>query len=409
MCSAKASPAPIWELNEQSLANATLTGSVILEGGAVQLDDKNTITLPEGLLQAGADFTIELNVQKPAETVPGQEIFLVSDTKPDQKQGLQVRYYPPSYNALVIQDNGNRSVEDRGFLDDKPHKLSLVIKGGQMSVFRDGFLKAMTADISKGSKPYTFGGGEDALVEPYLFSEIKVYDQAIFPQGFDASGDRMVNYSGEGYMLQRVKIEDSELPRILVVGDSISMGYRRYITAHFKDRAYVDYWVGGHWFGETARGENSPAKVAWDGVLSNGPYDVISWNAMTLHMWNGYPGRTNEETYPANMTEVVDHLLASAPDTEFIWVRCTPWRTTPESGQAGLDPSRNDRIVRLNTVTDAIMRERNIPIIDTYTLTLDRFDTLKEGSQDAVHWPASVNEEMAEMIIEEIEKQLAQP
>ncbi|WPJ96084.1 SGNH/GDSL hydrolase family protein [Coraliomargarita algicola] len=407
MCSAKASNSPVWELSEEALAESTLTGTVVLEDGYVELSDQDTITLPDGLLKQGEDFTVELSVLRPEETVSGQEIFLVSDVGAEDEQGLQVIYYPPSYNALVINDSGNRCVEDRGFLSDRSHKLSLVVKEGQMSVFRDGFLKAMTAGISYGSKPYTFGGSKDELGSKYRFSEIKVYDQAIFPEGFDGSGDRMINYSGEGYLMQRVRIENPDLPRILVVGDSISMGYRRYITAHFEGRAYVDYWVGGHWFGETARGENSKAKVAWDGVLSNGPYDVISWNAMTLHMWNGSPGRCNEETYPANMTEVVDHLLASAPDTAFIWVRCTPWRTTPESGRAGLDPVHNPRIVRLNAVTDAIMRERNIPIIDTYSLTLERFDTLREGSKDAVHWPSSVNEEMAEMIIEQMEKSLS--
>ena len=97
--------------------------------------------------------------------------------------------------------------------------------------------------------------------------------------------------------MQRSDIKDPALPRILVIGDSISMGYRGFITKHFKGKAYVDYWVGGGWLDpDSVKDRNSKVKKSWSGVLSNGPYDVVSWNAMTLHMWNGTPGRCLEDS-----------------------------------------------------------------------------------------------------------------
>lgn len=231
---------------------------------------------------------------------------------------------------------------------------------------------------------------------------LRIYDVALAPTGFDPSTGVMRNISGEGYHMQCAVVTNSELPRILVVGDSISMGYRRFITGHFKGRAHVDYWVGGSWFDWTVKGDDFPALRAWDGVLANGPYDVVSWNAMTLHMWKD-ARRVNEINYPGQMTRVVRHLLKTAPDTAFIWVTCTPWRTTPESGPAAPDPAYNDRIVRLNAVTDSIMADHGIPVVDLYSLCLERFDTVGEGSQDAVHWNQTVSREMAGRINAQID------
>lgn len=401
-----ASPKPVWELSEESMKSTTLTGTVALENGVVKLDGTNSISIPASVLGPQDNYTIEFEVKRPAETSSGHNLHLVSNTDTENETGLDLNYTPPAYNAGLLSVNSFQATENRGFLTEKAAKITIVAKDRRLTLFRDGLVLAMTSEVKPSSRPLTFGGVEKRPSGPYEFRNIKIYDEAIYPTGFDESAERMVNYSGDGYFMQRVEIKDPSLPRILVVGDSISMAYRRFITEHFKGKAYVDYWVGGGWFGETAQGEDSKAQRSWSGVLSNGPYDVVSWNAMTLHMWNGAPGRCDETTYPANMTAVVKHLQATAPDTKFIWVRCTPWRTTPKEGRPTLDPENNDRIVRLNAVTDHIMQEHGIPTIDLYALCLDRFDTIPDGAQDAVHWNGEVSKEMAELIIPEIEKQL---
>lgn len=397
-------PKPIWELAAGSIDPQLTKGTVELVDGVVKFDGTNALSLPASLIGDKKDYTIEFEVKRPPETVPDRRIHLVSNFDGEKKTGFGIIYCPPEYNAALIFLNGYQTAEHRGFLNDAFNKVTIVVKDRKLSFFKNGLILTMTEECKPSDLPLTFGGIERNPAGSYEFKNIKIYNEAVFPTGFDQSAERMRNYSGEGYFMQRVEIKDPTLPRILVVGDSISMGYRSFITEHFKGRAYVDYWVGGGWFGETAKGPDSPAKRVWNGVLSNGPYDVISWNAMTLHMWNGYPGRCDEKTYPANMTEVVEHLQKTAPNTRIIWVRCTPWRTTPDTGHPTYDTTRNDAIVRLNKVTDTIMTGHGIPEVDLYALAEKRFDTVPAGSKDALHWSTEVSREMAGEIIKEIEK-----
>ena len=115
-------------------------------------------------------------------------------------------------------------------------------------LFRDGLILAMTEEVKPSALPITFGSILKVPTAPYALRNIKIYSSPLFPTGFDASADRMRYCSGPGYAMQRVSIKDPTLPRILVAGDSISMGYRGFISEAFKGRAYVDYWVGGGWF-----------------------------------------------------------------------------------------------------------------------------------------------------------------
>jgi hypothetical protein len=397
-------PLPVWELGRNPIDPAASTGKVELVNGIVTLDGAKSFSLPRNILGAQRDYTVEFELKY----APGAKggIQVVSNCGENDKFGFRLNYAPPDYNALLLFVNGYQTVEQRGFMPATFAKVTLVAKDGKLMIFRDGLILALTDEVKPSPLPLTFGAVQKALTTPYELRNIRVFDQAVFPTGFDQSAERMRSVSGEGYAMQRVDVKDPKLPRILVVGDSISMGYRGFITEHFKGRAYVDYWVGGSWFNWSVKGDDFPALRAWDGVLSNGPYDVVSWNAMTLHMWNGAPGRCDETNYPGQMTRVVRHLLKIAPNTRFIWVRCTPWRTTPDSGRPVIDPTRNAFIVRLNAVTDRIMTAHGIPEIDLYALCEKRFDTVPDASKDAVHWNRDVSKEMADMIVQEIEKSL---
>jgi hypothetical protein len=359
------------------------------------------------VLGAQNDYTIEFEVKRAPNAKGG--LFLVSNTDEKNKTGLGLKYFPPDYNAIWLLINGNMTVEQRGFLGDAFDKVTLVIKDKRLMLFRNGLIIAVTDEVRPSVLPLTLGDIQKAPITPYELRNIRIYDSALFPTGFDASADRMRHSSGDNYTMQRATIKDPGLPRILVIGDSISMGYRGFITEHFKDRAYVDYWVGGSWIDPNAvRGENSPIRRGWSGVLSNGPYDVVTWNAMGLHCWTR-PDRSPEATYVTNMTEIVEHLKKTAPATRFIWVRTTPCRTTPAEGRPTLDTPENARIIRFNTMTDELMARYGIPTVDLYALCETNIDTVATGSKDAVHWNGDVSRLMAAEIITFIEKALPAP
>ena len=398
-------PAPVWELGKSSIDPVLVKGKVKPVAGVIRVDGTNTFALPASVLGAQSDYTIEFEVKRPAEMKQGCGITLVSNTDEKSNAGFALKYFPPEYNACWLFCNGYQTYEQRGFLSDAFTKLTFVVKDKRMTLFRNGLLLALTDAVKPSSLPLVFGGSasDSRPPQPYEMRNIRIYDQPIFPTGFDRSAERMRNFSGDQYFMQRAEIKDPALPRILVIGDSISMGYRSYIAEHFKGKAYVDYWVGGGT--DNMEGENATGKCAWKGVLSNGPYDVVTWNSMSLHSWPK-PERCPEDTYVARMMQAVEFITKIAPSTKFIWVRTTPWRTTPETGRPTLNTVENERIIRFNKMTDEIMAKAGIPEVDLYALSENKLDTVAAGSKDSVHWNADISRLFAGAIIKEIEKAL---
>lgn len=399
-------PVPVWELGRDPIAPEMAAGKIEIVGGAVALDGTNVFSLPAGVLGAQKDYTVEFEVKRPADVKQGCGISLVSNMDEKSKAGFALKYFPPEYNACWLFCNGYQTVEQRGFLGDGFVKLTFVVKDGRMTMFRNGLLLAVTDAVKPSPLPLVFGGAAGARRPPqsYAFRAVRIYDQPIFPTGFDRSAERMRNFGGDQYFMQRAEIKDPALPRILVIGDSISMGYRGFISEHFKGKAHVDYWVGGGT--DNMDGEDAPGKRAWKGVLSNGPYDVVTWNSMSLHSWPK-PGRCPEDTYVDRMTRAVEFITKTASASKFIWIRTTPWRTTPSAGTPTLNTAENERILRFNKMTDAIMAKFGIPEVDLYALGETKLDTVAPGSKDSVHWNADVSRLFAGMIIAEIEKTLA--
>lgn len=420
---------PVWELGKNLIDPATTKGKIELVDGVIKLDCTNSFLIPKDVFGKQHDYTIEFELRRSPKfkKLPRMEGALLIASNLDAKNhtGLSLIYFPPDWdlnggvsNKLGMDVNAYWNGECNGLDGNDFNKYSIVVKDNLASIYRNGLLLAMTGEIKPSENPLTIGGqgwrgnllpqksDSKPVPEPYELRNLKIYDCPIAPTGYDHSTEMMRNYSGEGYTMQRADIKDSSLPRILVVGDSISMGYRRYITEHFKGRAYVDYWVGSLWFDWTVKKDDFPVLRSWDGVLSNGPYDVVSWNAMSLHMWgNKQKERCVEDRFPAQMTRVVDHLRKAAPDTKFIWVRCTPVTTPTKGGpsviRTGNEQWLTDRIIKFNGLADEIMQKNNIPEVDLYALCEKNLD---KASNDGVHWQMPAYKLMAKEIIKEIEK-----
>jgi len=400
---------PVWQFGKQQISGTK--GNLKLENNTVRLDGTNSFSIPVSVLGKQQDYTIEFELKRDPEANGKNRDHLVwmSFSDPKDKSGIAVQYNPPSYNAVWLHLNDGR-IEYRGFLPDakKFYKYTFVVKDGKLQVFRDGLLLILADAVKPSKQPLTFGEVKKEAVRPYLLRNLKIYGEAIFPSGFDRNVSRMRTCTGDQYTIQKADIKNPALPRILVVGDSISMGYRNYITEHFKGRAYVDYWVGGTWFGkDSVKGDNAAPKRGWRGVFSHGPYDVVSWNAMTLHMWTlKQAWRCPEESLEPNMMEMTEFLQKLAPKTKFIWVRCTPVRNNLPDGTPVLNNPGNDRVVKYNKITDGVMKKRGIPEVDLYAIAESRMGSVRKGWADNVHWDGPTSKAFADAIIKEIEKVL---
>ncbi|MEI8037328.1 MAG: hypothetical protein WCJ14_02955 [Verrucomicrobiota bacterium] len=421
---------PTWELGKNAIDPASIHGKIECVDGVVKLDTTNSFTIPASALGAQNDYTIEFELRRSPnfKTLPRTEgaLLLASNRDAAAHAGLTLDYFPPEWdrnggvsNRTGIEVNGYWNGESAGLDREDFNKFSLVVKDKRLALYRNGLLWALTDDIKPSQLPLTIGGKGwrgsppttdsegQPVPEPYELRNLKVYNQALPPANTDPNAAVMRNCCGDQYSIQCAVIKDPALPRILVIGDSISMGYRGFITEHFKGRAYVDYWVGGAWFDWTVKGDDFPALRGWSGVLANGPYDVVSWNAMTLHMWTPQqPTRCLAETYPGQMTRVIAHLKKTAPTTKFIWIRCTPYTTPVADGPSRIDEKKSERLVTFNKVTDGIMAKYGIPEVDLYGLCEKNLD---KASKDGVHWGSDASRLMADEIVKEIENSLPKP
>ena len=424
---------PTWELGKDAIDPATMQGKIEMLDGVVKLDCMNSFAIPASVLGAQEDYTIELEFRRSAKfkTLPRMEgaLRLVSNRDATAHAGLSLIYFPPEWdmnggvsNKTGIDVNAYWNGEAGGLDGEAFNKYSIVVKNKLASIYRNGLLLAMTGEVKPSQLPLTIGGmgwrGDYILKEgegqpvpiPYELRNLKIYDKALSPTGFDRSTEMMRNCSGEGYSIQRADVKDPSLPRILVIGDSISMGYRGFITKHFKDKAYVDYWVGGGWLDPKDFEAKEPrSKIAFKGVLSQGPYDVVSWNSMTLHMWKpNMPHRCPEDSIVPNFSNMVEFLKAEAPKTQFIWIRCTPVRAIQPDGTQTLDGPDNERMVKYNSIVDTVMKKGGIPEVDLYAIAEKQSLASFKGSQDTVHWGSEISKLFAAEIINEIEKYLPQ-
>jgi hypothetical protein len=154
--------------------------------------------------------------------------------------------------------------------------------------------------------------------------------------------------------------DDPKLPRVLLIGDSISIGYTLAVRDLLKGRANVHRIPinGGPTTNGLARLER------W---LGGGKWDVIhfNWGLHDLKLMPDGSRQVTPEAYEKNLRELVMRLKATG--AKLIWASTTP---VPEGK---LNPPRSDADVQAyNRLAAAIMAENQVAINDLYTFALSR-------------------------------------
>jgi lysophospholipase L1-like esterase len=187
--------------------------------------------------------------------------------------------------------------------------------------------------------------------------------------------------------------DNPALPRVLLIGDSISIGYTLPVRELLKGQANVHRPRFN--CGPTTRGlENLDA---W---LGKGRWDVIHFNfgLHDLRVKDGKPQVTLED-YEKNLRQIVKRLKKTG--ATLIW--CS---TTPVPGKTD-KPLRSDKdVLAYNSVAKKIMDENQIAIDDLYAFALPK---LKEIQLPAnVHFSVKGSKVLAAHVTEEISKALKQ-
>lgn len=182
------------------------------------------------------------------------------------------------------------------------------------------------------------------------------------------------------------------LPRVLLIGDSISMGYTVPVRKLLEGKANVHRIPANG--GETARGLANMEK--W---LGGGNWDVIHFNFGIHDLKHIKDGKwdsagkpvSSPRLYENNLRKLVDRLKATG--ATLICASTTP---IPE-GAPGVAAGGE---IELNTIAEKIMAENDIPINDLHGYLIKKRDEYQTSSD--VHYSPQGSQYLGEKVAKSI-------
>ncbi|MCX7011825.1 MAG: SGNH/GDSL hydrolase family protein [Candidatus Sumerlaeota bacterium] len=187
--------------------------------------------------------------------------------------------------------------------------------------------------------------------------------------------------------------DDPALPRVLLLGDSISVGYTPAVREALAGKANVHRPAAN--CGPTTKGLENLSQ--W---LGDGHWDVIhfNWGLHDLTRTDDKPLVPLDE-YEKNLRELVARLKRTG--ATLVWCSTTP---VPPGRRAPLEP---DDVVRYNEVARKIMAENGIAIDDLYAFALPRLGEIQLPSN--VHVTPEGSKALAQQVAASIESALERP
>jgi acyl-CoA thioesterase-1 len=183
------------------------------------------------------------------------------------------------------------------------------------------------------------------------------------------------------------------LPRVLLIGDSVSIGYTLPVRALLKDKANVHRIpVNG--------GATEVGLAHLKSWLGEGKWDVIHFN-FGLHdakYSSETAQRATREQYALNLRTLIAQMKATGAQVIFA-------TTTPVPNGGVLSPTRKfDSITARNEIAVQVMKENDVAIDDLYAVVLPQQE--KIGRPNDVHFQPEGYEVLAKGVAASIEARL---
>ena len=147
--------------------------------------------------------------------------------------------------------------------------------------------------------------------------------------------------------------DDPTLPRLLIIGDSISRGYTLAVRRELAGKVNVHRAPAN--CGPTRSGLKN-----LDVWLGDGKWDLITWN------FGIHDRKTDPKTYKQNLEVLLTKLKKTG--AKLVWVRTTP---APPSG-INNEEYNDAQCDQVNRIADEVMKGNAIPEVDLFSLVKPR-------------------------------------
>jgi acyl-CoA thioesterase-1 len=189
------------------------------------------------------------------------------------------------------------------------------------------------------------------------------------------------------------RIQDvAGLPRVLLIGDSISIGYTLPVRKLLDGKANVHRIPAN---GQTSA--NGLQKL--DAWLGKGKWDVIHFN-FGLHdakYASADQTKVPRDQYEANLRELVKRLKQTG--AKLVWAT-----TTPVPGELEPPGRRFDDVVAYNAIAAKVMNDNGVAMDDLYTAILPSQSKLQRPKD--VHFQREGYDVLAKSVATSIQSQL---
>jgi hypothetical protein len=183
---------------------------------------------------------------------------------------------------------------------------------------------------------------------------------------------------------------ETNLPRVLLIGDSITRDYYSEVERRLAGKAYVSRLCTSRFVGDPILLKEITL------VLDEGRFDVVHFNN-GMHGW-----QHSEQEYQKAFPKVIKTIRDHTAKAKLIWATTTPLR----DGKAVAYDSRvdysDDRIAVRNSIAATIATRQKIPIDDLNLLMRGH----PEYHSDNVHFNSQGVQIEAAQVATEIEKLL---
>jgi hypothetical protein len=182
--------------------------------------------------------------------------------------------------------------------------------------------------------------------------------------------------------------EKDDLPRVLLIGDSITRGYFGEVEKHLSGKAYCARLTTSKCVSDSF----FPDEVQL--LLKQYRFAVIHFNN-GLHGW-GY----TEEQYRDGLLRLMATFQEHAKGAKLIWATTTPMR---DQGNLQHVSERTERVKVRNQIAAEIMDKLGLPIDDLYGLVEQHHDW---HSGDGVHFNEKGKQALGKQVGESVRKYL---
>ena len=219
----------------------------------------------------------------------------------------------------------------------------------------------------------------------------------LFVTGFTGlSGAQPVNYppaakeSIEWCDIWISHANETNLPRVLLIGDSITRAYYPEVEKHLEGKAYVGRLSSSAFISDPIL----PRQIEM--VLSQYKFDVIHFNN-GMHGW-----QHSEKEYEKAFPQFIKTIRKFAPTAKLIWANTTPLKESPNLPADNQTQATDERIAARNAIALKFVQSQEIPVDDLNTPMLGH----PELHSDNVHFNDQGVALQAAQVAAHIEKQL---